>query len=120
MTLAAAITAPTNITVAAGTDEAALGAAKLLWFRILKNSARNCNPSRSRSGTFLTAERSKPKSPGPVSESRETLPKVPAAGCKNACGLKYWLGLRRYRLPLKAGFQLGRTGLRVSPLPVGL
>ena len=56
------------------------GVEKLVWLRILKNSARNCNPSRSVRCALLEAEKSSPKSPGPVSESRETLPNVPVAG----------------------------------------
>ena len=41
-------------------------------------------------------------------------------GWMKAFGLKYSPGVRGYRLPLNEGFQLGRIGLRVSPLPGGL
>ena len=38
----------------------------------------------------------------------------------NAFGSKYWLGLPGMSFPVKAGFQEGRMGFRLSPLFVGL
>jgi hypothetical protein len=65
------------------------GVRRFVWLRMLKNSARNCNPKRSVICEFLVAEKSTSDSPGPFNESRETLPKVPVVGGRNAAGLKY-------------------------------
>src|SRR5260370_10216092 len=66
-----------------------LGYAKLAWFRMLKSSARNWSVYRSLIWNFLKKEVSTSTKPGPRNDPRETLPKVPATGIRNALGLKY-------------------------------
>src|SRR5215469_6437419 len=50
------------------------GVRKFVWFKMLKNSARNCSPSRSVKCELRVAEKSSSDSPGPVRASRETFP----------------------------------------------
>lgn len=50
------------------------GVPKLAWFRMLKNSARNCRRNRSEIAAFLSAEKSTVVRPGPINVSRPTLP----------------------------------------------
>ena len=50
------------------------GVLKLVWFRMLKNSARNCRFNRSLTLVSLMAEKSQSKRPGPVSVSRPKFP----------------------------------------------
>src|SRR5581483_1231646 len=87
---------------------------------MLKNSARNCSFVRSVSTVVLSTEKSTVASPGPISTSRPTLPKVPFGGATNAFGLKYSFAPPRITGPVNAVFHDGRTGLRVSPLFDGL
>src|SRR5438093_10577514 len=86
------------------------GVSKLAWFKMLKNSARNCKFNPSRRATRLNNEVSTLNAPGPRSEPRDTLPKVPANGSRNALGSKYrpvFLNSSTPRIgfPLKLGFQ---------------
>ena len=50
------------------------GVSRLVWLRMLKNSARNCRPRRSVRCALRVAEKSSSERPGPVSALRETLP----------------------------------------------
>src|ERR1700704_6799619 len=55
-----------------------LGTLKLAWFRILKNSARNCTLKLSEillRLLFLTTEKSRFVKPGPINVLRPTLPR---------------------------------------------
>src|SRR5580704_15256662 len=55
-----------------------LGTAKLGWFKILKNSARNCTLKDSEIfliGLFLKTEKSSSVVPGPIKELRLALPR---------------------------------------------
>ena len=70
------------------------GVRKLVWFKTLKNSARNWMPSPSVMCALLAAEKSTSVELGPTSESRETLPYVPAAGGRKAAGLNHCPGVR--------------------------
>src|SRR5436309_15608554 len=88
-----------------------LGVSKLAWFKMLKNSARNCKFRPSFRATRLNNDESTLNALGPWSEPRETLPKVPVGGSKNALGSKYrpvFLNpsAPRTAFPLKLGFQL--------------
>jgi len=70
------------------------GTAKLAWFKILKNSARNCTLKVSEIfliGLFLNTEKSSSERPGPVRMFRPALPRrlkhcggVPKAGSQFA------------------------------------
>jgi len=62
------------------------GTAKLAWFRMLKNSARNCTLKLSEiflMGTFLNMEKSRFDVPGPIRMLRPELPRR----------LKHWGGV---------------------------
>jgi hypothetical protein len=65
-----------------------LGRERLVWLRMLKNSARNWRRVLVVSWVDLRRERSQSEKPGPVRESRLTLPTKPAAGAEKALGLK--------------------------------
>src|ERR1700692_2358696 len=69
--------------------------------------------------SFMT-EKSHVASPGPVSTFLPTLPKVPVVGTLNAFASNHLVVPPRITGPVNAGFQLGRTGLRVSPSLEGL
>src|SRR5215831_14235505 len=99
-----------------------LGVLKLARLRMLKNSARNCRLSRSRSCVFLMAEKSQVTSPGPTRLLREALPQntLFGGGCRKTLGLYHCVGVPMIVLPVKLGLTNGRTGLRVSPLFDGL
>src|SRR5439155_5735988 len=93
------------------------GVLKFAWFKMLKNSARNCKLTASFRATRLNNEVSRLYAPGPHSAPRDTLPKVPASGSKKALGSKYLPvflnpSAPRTTFPLKPGFQLGRSGMR--------
>lgn len=77
-------------------------------------------PSRSVGCAVFAAEKSSSELPDPMRELRETLPYVPVAGGAKAVGSNHFPAVCGHSFPWKSGFQLGRTGLRVSPLPVGL
>jgi len=94
-----------------------LGVERLVWFRTLKASARNCNLYLSVSDVFLNNDMSHVASPGPLKESLPTFPQVPDTGRLKACGLYHRFGLPVITGPLKAGFQEGRSGLLPSPSP---
>src|ERR1035437_129068 len=84
---------------------------------MLKTSARNCKLHLSLMLIFLNSEVSNVIRPGPVKDPRDTFPKVPAVGSRNAWGLNHWFGVPRITGPLKAGFRFGTSGLLVSPVP---
>ena len=94
-----------------------LGEEKLAWFRMLKASARNCSLYLSVIDVFLNNDMSQVASPGPLKESLPTFPQVPETGKIKACGLYHWFGVPVIIGPLKAGFNDGRSGLLLSPLP---
>jgi hypothetical protein len=50
------------------------GVAKFAWFRILKNSARNCKLTLSDTRVFFNTDRSSSAKPGPVNVSLPTFP----------------------------------------------
>src|SRR5438105_13433449 len=56
------------------------GLAKLGWFKILKNSARNCAPKRSVNFQFLATEKSQSWNPVSRKMLRPAVPKVPKGG----------------------------------------
>ncbi len=105
-----------------GVNTTAFGVLKFAWFRILKNSARNCIRIRSRIGVSFSSEKSHVVRPGPVSVSRPRFPSNPLlfGGARNAAGLKYSFGLPIITGPVKFGFANGRTGFFVSPVFDGL
>src|SRR5215469_17503506 len=57
---------------------------RLTWLKALKKSARNCRLTDSLMGIDLAMARSASMKPGPISELRPRLPKVPNAGRANA------------------------------------
>src|SRR5262245_24040944 len=98
------------------------GVSKFAWFKMLKNSALNCKLRASLTATRLNNEVSTFHALGPRNAPRDTLPNVPVGGSKKAFGSKYrpvFLkpSIPRIGFPLKFGFQLGTSGMRVSPLP---
>src|SRR5689334_3477472 len=94
-----------------------LGYAKLAWFRMLKSSARNWSVYRSVIWNRLKNEVSTSTRPGPRSDPRETLPKVPATGIRNALGLNHRSGLPKTMGPVTFGFQSGTSVILGSPVP---
>src|SRR5229473_7660271 len=84
---------------------------------MLKASARNCKRHLSLMLTVLNSEVSKVVNPGPTTDPRATLPKVPLVGNRKALGSNHRSGFPTISGPLKAGFQLGTSGLSVSPVP---
>src|SRR5262245_37983661 len=97
------------------------GVSKFTWLKMLKNSARNCKATSSVTATLLNSEVSAFHDLGPRYMPRDTLPKVPVGGSKKALGSKYrpvFLNpsAPRITFPLKSGFRLGKSGMRVSPL----
>ena len=63
------------------------GSRKFAWLKTLKNSARNCNLTRSRIGKLFEKFISKLSDPGPRIMPLATLPNVPIAGSAKALGL---------------------------------
>src|SRR5712691_7449370 len=84
---------------------------------MLKASVRNCKLYFSLKLNFLNSEVSKLVSLGPVNNPRATFPKVPAGGSRKALESNHFSGFRNTTGPLKAGFKLGTSGFRVSPVP---
>src|ERR1017187_8019730 len=62
------------------------GLLQLGWFKISNSSKRNCSICFSKVGKFLRRLISQAQKPGPRSELRGCLPKVPGAGMVNAEG----------------------------------
>src|SRR5439155_6754232 len=98
------------------------GVSKFAWFKMLKNSARNCKLTDSFRTTRLNNRVSALNALGPRSAPSDRLPKVPVGGSEEALGSKYrpvFLSpsAPRTTFPLKLGFQLGRSGTRLSPFP---
>src|SRR5213594_4580032 len=98
------------------------GVSKVAWLKTLKNSARNCRFKPSLRVTRLNNDVSTLYALGPRSAPRDTLPKVPVSGSEKALGSKYRPDFLnpstpRIAFPLKSGFQLGRSGMRLSPFP---
>src|SRR6266446_4395274 len=84
---------------------------------MLKASARNCNLHLSVMLTVLNSDVSKLVRRGPVMDPRATFPKVPLVGIRKAFGSNHLSGRPTITGPLNAGFQLGTSGLSVSPVP---
>src|SRR5262245_638280 len=100
----------------------AIGLLKFAWLRMLKASALNCRFNLSFRGIRLNNDMSTFQNPGPVNLPREILPKVPVSGSEKALGSKYFpvflkLSTPKIGFPLKSGFKLGTSGMRVSPFP---
>src|SRR5262249_14444791 len=93
------------------------GGPRFTWLNALKNSARNCNETRSFRAVFFKSERSTSARPGPRSVPLPTLPKVPAVGSVKAEGSNHWFCFRKSTEPENDGFQFGRSGFRVFPSP---
>src|SRR5216117_4484036 len=71
---------------------------------------------------FLNSDVSTVVRGGPVKDPRATFPNVPESGSKKALGSKYRpvflnSSTPRITFPLKLGFKLGTSGLRLSPFP---
>src|SRR2546426_7007447 len=84
------------------------GVSKLAWFRMLKNSARNCKVTASVRATRLNNDVSTLYAFGPRNAPRDTLPNVPVSGREKALGSKYLpvflnSSTPRITFPLKLG-----------------
>src|ERR1700674_2467578 len=88
----------------------AFGVPRFVRFNRLKNSDRNCRLRRSASAVFLNTDRSTSARPGPVYTPRPRLPKVPAAGRRNALGLNHWASVPSTTGPVNDGLSEGRSG----------
>lgn len=93
------------------------GTPRFVWFRALKNSALNCNPTRSLSDVFLVSERSTVSSPGPRKVPLPRLPHVRTVGNVNAAGSNHCVCFFNKTEPVKDGFRFGRSGFLVFPSP---
>src|SRR5262245_11800450 len=94
-----------------------LGGPKFVWFRTLKNSALNCNPTRSRSDVFLITERSTVSSSGPRKVPLPKFPQVLAVGREKAAGSNHCVCFFNSTGPVNEGFRSGLSGFLVFPSP---
>src|SRR5262249_53064963 len=81
-----------------------LGRPKFGWFRILKNSARNCALKASEILLFLLTLKSKFLKLGPSRRFRAALPCVPTAGCVKAVRSNHIFGVGFSSFPLATRF----------------
>src|SRR5262249_34749967 len=83
-----------------------LGRPKFGWFRILKNSARNCTLKASEILLFLVTLKSRFLKLGPSKRFRAALPWVPTAGCVNAftSNHKFGVGFSSFPLPTRFAY----------------
>jgi hypothetical protein len=91
------------------------GVPKLVRFRKLKTSARNCSETPSEIAAFLNAETSTSANPGPWNTPLPKFPYVPAGGSVKTFGLNHWFGLPSTTVTRKRRIQVGTVGIaRVS------
>ena len=95
--------------------EAPPGAAKLVWFGRLKNSARNSSLRLESKRNSFWSETSKLNTRGPMMVLRPTFPRVPGGGMLKAEGSKYRSGPPRTGLLLRPGRRLGRFAENRKP-----
>src|SRR5262249_54881986 len=94
-----------------------LGGPRFVWFNALKNSALNCNPTRSVKDVFLITERSTVSRPGPRNVPRPKLPQVLAVDIEKAAGSNHCDGFFKRTGPENNEFTSGRSGFLVFPSP---
>src|SRR5437870_3359049 len=108
---------PADALIAAPEKATGFGVPKLVWFRALKNSVRNCRLVFSDTPTFFNNDRSRLARPGPRNVPRPKFPQVPIAGTRNAFGSNHCVCFCGSTVPEKSGFIEGRSGFRVLPSP---